>query len=628
MANDFYGASGAPATRSAGTSAAIRNEFGLIQAAFDKMPALSGNALKLLRVNAAGSAIEVTTSTTGDFVLKAGDTMTGPLTATGFIGPLTGAVTGNASTATALQTPRTINGVSFDGTGNIVVAASAGTLTGSTLAAGVTASSLTSVGTLASLTVAGTAAFNGGVTLGDAAGDALTINSNTANIPNGLALNNGNVGIGGTPTVKLDVIGGNARIIQSGFVDPVLTISQGSGVIGQKGQFNFSDNSGTTSFIYGYGSSFGSGNNYALAFGTNGAERARFDSAGNFQIAQSSAAVRKVEVNAIPVAVSQLNGIRVQAAGDATYAAELLLGTDGGGVPFASIRTGSNGNSYLTLFTTGSERARLDASGNFIVGGTAVPLAAANRGLVTINGATSALLSLTVAGASRAYLAADASSAEVSSAGYLALTAGGSERARYTAAGEYLLGTTTTQAGYLCVSAGNIVVRRGAASNAILSLAGNNTTPGTASFDLQMDGSSNVDIVNRSNTRMSFYTNGAEVLRLTAAGLIQDAVGNELGFKGLPSASVATGAFVAADRGKCIYATAGVTIPNSTMAAGDVVVVQNTTGGSLTITKSVTTAYNTATGGALGATFSLLARGRMAIVFTSSTECYVSGNIA
>jgi len=46
---------------------------------------------------------------------------TGVLTATGFAGPLTGAVTGNASTATALATARTIGGTSFDGTGNIAV---------------------------------------------------------------------------------------------------------------------------------------------------------------------------------------------------------------------------------------------------------------------------------------------------------------------------------------------------------------------------------------------------------------------------------------------------------------------------------------------------------------------------
>jgi len=61
--------------------------------------------------------------------------------------------TGNAATATTLQTARNINGVSFNGSTDITVTAAAGTLTGSTLASGVTASSLTSVGTLGSLTV-------------------------------------------------------------------------------------------------------------------------------------------------------------------------------------------------------------------------------------------------------------------------------------------------------------------------------------------------------------------------------------------------------------------------------------------------------------------------------------------
>jgi hypothetical protein len=41
------------------------------------------------------------------------------VTAAGFVGPLTGAVTGNASTATTLQTARTIGGVSFNGSANI-----------------------------------------------------------------------------------------------------------------------------------------------------------------------------------------------------------------------------------------------------------------------------------------------------------------------------------------------------------------------------------------------------------------------------------------------------------------------------------------------------------------------------
>ena len=89
-------------------------------------------------------------------------------------GTITAALTGNASTATALQTARAINGVNFDGTAAITVTAAAGTLTGATLAANVLASSLTSVGTLAGLTV--TAPITGSVTgsSGSTTGNAAT----------------------------------------------------------------------------------------------------------------------------------------------------------------------------------------------------------------------------------------------------------------------------------------------------------------------------------------------------------------------------------------------------------------------------------------------------------------------
>lgn len=82
-------------------------------------------------------------------------------------------ITGNAGTATALQTARTINGVSFNGTANITVTAAAGTLTGSSLASGVTSSSLTSFGTGPTLTNASETAQ----TLTDAA----TVNWNMNN---------------------------------------------------------------------------------------------------------------------------------------------------------------------------------------------------------------------------------------------------------------------------------------------------------------------------------------------------------------------------------------------------------------------------------------------------------------
>lgn len=106
------------------------------------------------------------------------------LTATSLVGALTGNVTGNASTATALQTARNINGVAFDGSANITVTAAAGTLTGATLAANVLASSLTSVGTLGSLGV------TGAVTAGSFVGP-LTGNASTATILQTARLING-----------------------------------------------------------------------------------------------------------------------------------------------------------------------------------------------------------------------------------------------------------------------------------------------------------------------------------------------------------------------------------------------------------------------------------------------------
>jgi hypothetical protein len=106
-----------------------------------------------------GSSITTNTVTVGSTAIALGGSATtiaglSSVTSTGF----TGALTGNASTATTLATARAINGVNFDGSAAITVTAAAGTLSGATLASGVTASSLTSVGTLGTLTVSGATA--------------------------------------------------------------------------------------------------------------------------------------------------------------------------------------------------------------------------------------------------------------------------------------------------------------------------------------------------------------------------------------------------------------------------------------------------------------------------------------
>ncbi len=103
-------------------------------------------------------------------------------------------VGGNAATATALQTPRNINGVAFDGTANITITAvaDASTLSGTTLNSPILASSLTSVGTLTSLAVAGD----------------LTVDTSTLKVDS----TNNRVGVvNASPAYTLDV-GGNANV--------------------------------------------------------------------------------------------------------------------------------------------------------------------------------------------------------------------------------------------------------------------------------------------------------------------------------------------------------------------------------------------------------------------------------
>jgi hypothetical protein len=105
---------------------------------------------------------------TGDSVTFAG--VTAPLTGN-VTGNLTGDVTGNADTATALETARTINGVSFDGTANIT-----------TLTAGT------------GVTVSGTA-----VSIGQAIGTSDDVQFNDLQV-DGNAIVTGNLTVNGTTT--------------------------------------------------------------------------------------------------------------------------------------------------------------------------------------------------------------------------------------------------------------------------------------------------------------------------------------------------------------------------------------------------------------------------------------------
>ena len=62
MTNSYYTATGNPATGSTGSSAAVRAEFNAIVAAFDKLPTLSGNAGKVVRIDDSASTMTVSSA--------------------------------------------------------------------------------------------------------------------------------------------------------------------------------------------------------------------------------------------------------------------------------------------------------------------------------------------------------------------------------------------------------------------------------------------------------------------------------------------------------------------------------------------------------------------------------------
>ncbi len=109
---------------------------------------------------------------------------------------------------------------------------------------------------------------------------------------------------------------------------------------------------------------------------------------------------------------------------------------------------------------------------------------------------------------------------------------------------------------------------------------------------------------------------------LVATSTIAGAV---IGTRDLPPASVTTGAFIAADAGKCVFASGPVTVPNTIMSAGNVVILQDETGSAQTITASIATLRKTGT--TLTGNRTLLPYGRAAIIFKSGTLAYISGDI-
>jgi hypothetical protein len=281
--------------------------------------------------------------------------------------------------------------------------------------------------------------------------------------------------------------------------------------------------------------------------------------------------------------------------------------------------SGSAATDIITVTTAGAERARFAANGTFTLTGgqqiTGTTVASSGVGMELLwDGAQSIVQSYSRTAAAYQVMTFDGSQ--------LRFNSGGAEKMR-------ILASAADQK--------NVVIGGSVADNAFfdrtaLQLTGGTngsiltfrTSAGHHAYLNASPGDSGVSLVNYLNGNLSFATSGVFRLVITGAGVIQDAAGNELGYKGLPSASVTTGAFGAADRGKCVYATGGVTVPNATMAAGDVVTIINTTGGAITITQGVSLTMRHAGTANIG-NRTLAAYGIATVAFLNSTACFISG---
>ena len=127
-------------------------------------------------------------------------------------------------------------------------------------------------------------------------------------------------------------------------------------------------------------------------------------------------------------------------------------------------------------------------------------------------------------------------------------------------------------------------------------------------------------------------TSGISLYSASGDFNFMDATGGayKVGFRNVPPVGTKTSSYTLdlSDVGKYVQVgTSGsITIPNSTFAEGDIVSIFNNTGGNITITCSISTAY---IGGQDSDkdTVTLATRGVATVMFISSTVCVITGNV-
>jgi hypothetical protein len=440
-------------------------------------------------------------------------------------------------------------------------------------------------GSFTNLTVSGTTALNGGTTLGDASGDALTINSSAVSIPNGLNFDsntfvidatNNRVGVGTASPLELLSLYKEANpyiVLQNSTTG---TTSSDGGYVGM-------DNAQMQ---------VRSKENDALTFWTNNTERMRITSTGAVGIGTSSPAYKLHISGSSPTLMVQDTGANASQA--------FIQATNSGNYFGCST---SGGTTQPMLFYVGTERMRLDSSGNLGIGVTPSAWGGSYKALQIPSGALAAFSTSVVSlyqnsfdsgtGAFKYVNTALAAKYDINQ---------GSHNWSIAPSGTAGAALTFTQAMTLDAS-GNLGIGTTSPTNfaGYVTLALNDTT---GSFvELKANGSSNGELVSDSNglyiktipsVPLIFGTNNIERMRIDSSGNLR------IGQTAVPNAgdgNTTTGASIEGAGTGTIYGSRADSYSGSFNRNSDGLVVKfNRSGtgvGSVSVTTTAT-AYNTA----------------------------------
>ena len=252
-----------------------------------------------------------------------------------------------------------------------------------------------------------------------------------------------------------------------------------------------------------------SSDNLMFYTGSSETKRMTIDSAGRVGIGVTNTVGRELCVKGEVAAIST-----------GSTDTHILMGASDSIVNIAATYSSSGSYVPIAFETSGTERARIDAAGNLLVGATSAILAASNRGNVTINGTSNSILNLGVGGNQAGYLYHNGTSLSLINTknGELRLFTNDLERMRIDSSGDVLIGQTS-QTGY--AFAQKLVVGDGDNNDGITIQSGA-THQGNLAFNHSDGTTAHGRISYQHGTNyMQFFVNNSEKMRIvnnTASG--------------------------------------------------------------------------------------------------------------